>query len=207
MVIRVMTAPKAGPPRWGRPTRRSISAPTIAGCWSRARPATASASSMRSRASSGSAKGVSASGRLSEAAIERAVEALAICRDKMAQPRRHARAADRDRGLPRGRERRRVPRPRRRGGRPRARDHRPRDRGRARRHRLHAADRSGRRRRHPVRYRRRLLRAGAARALGAGAARPAAAEDRGLDLAAGRRGDAGRAPRRPRGHAATSTRP
>ena len=88
----------------------------------------------------------------------RAIEALAICRDKMQQPRRHPRAADRDRGLPRGRERRRVPRPRRRRGRARARDRRPRDRGEARRDRLHAADRSERRRRRPVRHRRRLVR-------------------------------------------------
>ncbi len=116
------------------------------------------------------------------------------------QPRRHAGAPDRDRGLPHGRERRRVPRPHCRGGRARARDHRPRDRGRARRHRLHPVVRSGRRGRDPVRYRRRLLRAGAARALGAGAARPAAAEDQGLGVAAGGRGDLGRASRRPRGH-------
>ena len=111
-------------------------------------------------------EGVSASGRISDAAISRAVDALGICRDKMAQPRRHPRAADRDRGLPRGRQRRRVPRPHRRRGRARARDHRPRDRGRARRHRLHAAVRSAGRRRDPVRHRRRLLRDRAARALG-----------------------------------------
>ena len=73
---------QGGPPA-GRPMPRSISAPTIAGCWWRARPATASASSMRSPASSGWAKGVSASGRISDAAIARAVDALGICRDKM----------------------------------------------------------------------------------------------------------------------------
>ena len=91
-------------------------------------------------------EGVSASGRISDAAISRAVEALGICRDKMT-----------NRGVTRARliateacrtaaERRRVPRPHRRGGRARARDHRPRDRGRAGRHRLHAAVRSGGRR-------------------------------------------------------------
>ena len=87
-------------------------------------------------------EGISASGRISDAAIERAIEALGDLPRQDAQPRRHPRAPDRDRGLPRGRERRRVPRPHRRGGRPRARDHRPRDRGDAGRHRLHAADRS-----------------------------------------------------------------
>ena len=74
-----------------------------------------------------------------------------------AQPRRHPRAADRDRGLPRCGQRQRVPRPHRRGGRPRTRDHRPRNRGDARRHRLHAAGRSAGRGRGAVRHRRRLL--------------------------------------------------
>ena len=63
--------------------RRSISAPTIAACWSRARPTTAFASSTRFRASSGWARACPRSGRISEAAIDRAVEALAVCRDKM----------------------------------------------------------------------------------------------------------------------------
>jgi len=48
------------------------------------------------------------------------------------EPRRHARAADRDRSLPGRGQRRGVPRPRRAGGRARARGHRPGDRGRAR---------------------------------------------------------------------------
>ena len=63
---------------------RSISAPTIAASWSRVRPATPSVSSTRSPASSGWARAISASGRISDAAIARAVEALGICRDKMA---------------------------------------------------------------------------------------------------------------------------
>ena len=86
-----------------------------------------------------------------------------------AQPRRHAGAADRDRGLPRGRERRRVPRPRRArrsGSSSRSSTARPRPR-------LAATGCTPlvdprRRGRDPVRYRRRLLRARAARALGAG---------------------------------------
>ena len=62
---------------------RSISAPTIAGSWSRVRPATAfrviDAFSRIIRLG----EGISASGRISDAAIARAVEALGICRDKM----------------------------------------------------------------------------------------------------------------------------
>ena len=89
-------------------------------------------------------EGMSASGRLSEAAIGRAVEALAICRDKM-----------RNRGVTRARliateacraagERREFLERVRERGRARARNRRPRDRGAARRDRLHAADRSRR---------------------------------------------------------------
>ena len=116
-------------------------------------------------------EGVSASGRISEAAIVRAVEALGICRDKM-----------KNRGVTRARLiATEACRAAENGG-----DFRARiaeevgleleiiDReteARARRHRLHAADRSGRRGRHPVRHRRRLVRTGAARPLGAGAAR------------------------------------
>ena len=62
---------------------RSISAPIIAACWSRARPSDSfrvvDAFSRIIRLG----EGVSASGRLSEAAIDRALAALAICRDKM----------------------------------------------------------------------------------------------------------------------------
>ena len=152
-------------------------------------------------------EGMSTSGRISDAAIDARRRGARHLPRQDGAPRRDAGAADRDRGLPRGRERRRVPEPHRRGGRPRARDHRPRDRGDARRHRLHAAVRSRCRRRDPVRYRRRLLGAGAARPLAAGAARPAAAEDQGLGVAAGRRGDARRAPRRACGHPAKSTTP
>src|SRR3984957_17363090 len=82
------------------------------------------------------------------------------------------RPPDRDRGVPRGRERRRVPRPHPERGRPRSRDHRPQDRSRARGDRLHAADRSRDAGRHPVRYRRRIVRAGKARTLRAHPARP-----------------------------------
>ena len=187
-----------GPPGGGRgrPMPRSISAPTIAACWSRARPA------IRFRVIDAFSRiirlgeGISASGRISDAAIERAVEALA-----------HLPRQDANRGVTRARLiateacraavnggdfRARVAR----GGRARSRDHRPRDRGRAGRHRLHAAGRSRRRRRDPVRHRRRLVRAGAARPLGAVPARAAAAGDQGVGVDAGRRRDAGRAPRR-----------
>ena len=125
-------------------------------------------------------EGVTASGRLSEAAIERAVDALAICRDKMRNKRRHARAADRDRSLPRGRERRGLPRARRRASSASS---------------WRSIDREteaelaatgctplidpASRGRHAVRHRRRLLRTGAARPRAGDAARPAAAADRG----------------------------
>ena len=189
-----------------RPMPRSISAPTIAVCWSRARPATASASSMRSPASSGSGEGVSTSGRISEAAIGRAVEALAICRDKM-----------RNRGVTRARLiATEACRAAANGAEFRARiaeevgleleiidRETEADAGR---HRLHAADRSAGRGRHPVRHRRRLVGAGAARPLAAEPLRSAAAADQGLGVAAGRRGDARRAPRRPRWSPARSTR-
>ena len=108
-------------------------------------------------------EGVAASRRISEAAIERAVEALLVCRDKMRARGVRRAAADRHRSLPRRRERRRIPRPRRRASRPRTRDRRFRDRGAAGGGRLHGTVRSGGVRRHPVRYRRRLVRSGAAR--------------------------------------------
>ena len=145
-------------------------------------------------------EGISASGRISEAAIERAVSALSVCRDKMRQ-RRAGRArliaTEACRAAENGDEfHARILSE---VG-PRSRDHRPQDRGRARRHRLHAADRSRHRGRHPVRHRRRLVRAGAARALRADAARAARAHHRGLGVDPARRGDARRAARRPRGH-------
>ncbi len=66
-----------------RPMPRSISAPIIAGSWSRGRPPTGfrvvDAFSRIIRLG----EGVAASRRISEAAIARAVEALAVCRDKM----------------------------------------------------------------------------------------------------------------------------
>ena len=67
-----------------RSLRRSTSAPTIAGCWSPCRRGMASsASSTPSRASSGWARGSSANGRLGQPAMDRAVEALKICGDKL----------------------------------------------------------------------------------------------------------------------------
>jgi len=105
-------------------------------------------------------EGVFLVGRISDAAIARAVEALAILPRQDEEPRGDAGAADRDRGVSGGEERRRVPRPHRRRGRARARDHRSRDRGRSGGRRLHAADRSAGGRRDPVRHRRRLLGAG-----------------------------------------------
>ena len=66
-----------------RPMRRSISAPTIAGSWSRGRPPTASASSMHSPASSGSAKASPRPAASAKRRSTRAVEALLVCRDKM----------------------------------------------------------------------------------------------------------------------------
>ena len=90
-----------------RPMPRSISAPIIAGFWSRARRMTASAWSTRFRASSASVKASQHSGRLSDAAIvARHRRASKICREQDAQSRRHADTADRDRGLPLGLQRR-----------------------------------------------------------------------------------------------------
>ncbi len=91
--------------------------------------------------------------------------------------------------------------PRRRAGRPRARDHRFGDRGAAGGDRLHRAVRSGGVGRHPVRYRRRLVGAGAARPPGRRPARAAEAGHRRLGVAAARRRHAGRTLRRHRGFA------
>ena len=72
------------------PMPRLISAPIIAACWSRAPNAIPSiaglkifASSTPFRASSGLGEGLSQSGRLSDAAIRRTLDALLVCRDKM----------------------------------------------------------------------------------------------------------------------------
>ena len=62
-------------------------------------------------------------------AIRRTIDALLVCRDKMMCARRHACAPDRHRGLPRGRERRRIHRAGAREHGPGARSHQPRDRG------------------------------------------------------------------------------
>ena len=122
------------------------------------------------------------------------------------QPRRHPGAADRDRSLPRRRERQRIPGAGARGGRHRARNRRPRDRSAAGGDRLHAAGRSGVEGRDPVRHRRRLIGTGAARPHGADRARPAASGGRSLGVAADGRRDAGRAPRRRHRHAAKASR-
>ncbi len=95
------------------PMPRSISAPTIAACWSRARPAMGSGSSTRSPASSGWARASRPPAASATPAIERAIEALGDLPRQDDEPRRHPRAADRHRSLPRGGERRRLPRPRR----------------------------------------------------------------------------------------------
>ena len=134
-------------------------------------------------------------------AMDRAVEALKICGDKLAQPLDPARAADRDRSLPLGREWRRIPR---RASKTEAGleagDHRPPDRGAAGRLRLRLAGRARHRRRRPVRHRRRLVRDRADRHFGAPLAAPCQPH-RVVDLAAGRRRLAGRALWRPRCHA------
>ena len=85
---------------------RSISAPTIAGCWWRAptrdsfRVIDAFSRIIRL------GEGITSSGRSARRRSLRAVEALARLPRQDAQPRRHPRAADRDRGLPRRRQRR-----------------------------------------------------------------------------------------------------
>ena len=189
-----------------RPMPRSISAPTIAVCWWRARPATAFAWSMRFRASSGWARASPPPAGSAKPRSCAPSRRCAICRAKM-----------RNRGVTRARliateacrsasNGARFPAPRARRGRHRARDRRPRDRGAARRDRLHAAGRSAGRGRHPVRYRRRLLGAGPARPLAADAARPAASGDSRLDLDPDRRRHARRTPRRRRRSRARSSR-
>ena len=55
-------------------------------------------------------EGISATGSISEAAIERAIAALSICRDKIRYRKAQTPAADRDRSLPRGRQCRSLPR-------------------------------------------------------------------------------------------------
>ena len=102
-------------------------------------------------------EGLSQTGRLGEAAIERTLEALRVCRDKMAARGGDAGAADRHRGLPRRRERRRIPRAGARAGRAEARDRRSRDRGDAGRRRLQRTRRPRRGLDPAVRHRRRLV--------------------------------------------------
>ncbi len=75
--------PQPAPISTVRPMPRSISAPTIAACWWRARPMTGSASSTRFRGSSGWARASRRPGGSGEPAIARAIEVLRICRDKM----------------------------------------------------------------------------------------------------------------------------
>ena len=180
----------------GRSTRRSILAPTIAGCWSPSRRARLFASSIPSRASSGSARGWRRAGRLAETAMERAIGALRVCAAEARPPPDGARAADRDPGLPDGGERRRhsstacehetgL----------RARDRRSAHRGAACGGRLLLAARPGGARRGALRYRRRLV--GDRLARPPQEAPPRRADAR-LGVAAGRRGDARRASRRHR---------
>jgi len=69
--------------------RHSTSAPTIAGCWV-ARPTGDGFRVVDASPHHPAGEGISASGRSSDPAIVRAVEALSICRDKMKEPRRHA---------------------------------------------------------------------------------------------------------------------
>ena len=145
-------------------------------------------------------EGISATGRISDAAIGRAIAALEHLPRQDAGEKRHAAAADRDRSLPRGRQCRQFSRSG--GGRDRhpARGDRPRDRGDACRDRLLAAARSARARRHPVRYRRRIDRTGADRTRPGTAQRRAAHQS--LDVDPARRRHAGRAFRRQGRHAA-----
>ena len=138
----VPTPPRPAPISMARPMRRSTSAPTIAGCWWRARPMTGSASSMPFRGSSGWARGSRRPAGWASPRSRAPIEVLRICRDKM-----------RNRGVTRARliatEACRLARERRRlsgsgaaRGRHRARNRRSRDRSAAGRDRLHAADRS-----------------------------------------------------------------
>ena len=140
-------------------------------------------------------EGVSATGCISEAAIERAIAALSICRDKIQRQEGEAPAADRHRSLPRGVQCRLFPRPRRGRDRHPAGGDRSRDRGCACGDRLLAAARPQGPRRDPVRYRRRVDRAGSDRARPCRDKRGAAHQ--GLDVDSARRRHAGRAFRRP----------
>ncbi len=185
------------------PTRRSISAPTIAVCSSPGRQRDGfrviDAFSRIIRLGEGIAK----SGRISEAAIARAIDALLICRDKM-----------RARGVTRARliateacraaaERRSIPRPRRRGKQgleleiiDSATEARLAASG------LHGTRRSRGRGRHPVRHRRRVVGTGAARPKERRPPRAAATRHRRLGRRCRRRcRDARRALRRHRGPA------
>ena len=108
-------------------------------------------------------EGVSQTGRLSEPAMARTLDALQGVR-RQARPRQGAPLAPgRHRSLPHRRERRGVPRPRARQARPRHRDPDARDGGAARRLGLRLADRRQLRLRPRVRHRRRLLGADLAR--------------------------------------------
>ena len=102
-------------------------------------------------------EGLSLTGRLSEPAIARTVEALRICRDKMIFARGHARPRHRDRGLPLGRQRAGL---RQRGPRAaghRTRNRRRRDRGASGRGRGRRSRRSRRPVDRDVRHRRRIV--------------------------------------------------
>ena len=108
-------------------------------------------------------EGLSTTGRLCDAAMERTIEALKQCRNKLREhepARMRLIATEACRAASNGEAF--IARVKRRA-RARTRDRRPPDRGRARRHRLRRPDRRGERRRADVRYRRRLVGTGLAR--------------------------------------------
>ena len=145
-------------------------------------------------------EGLAANGRLAEAAMDRAVEALKVCGDKLRNRSiGSARliATEACRSAANGAEFLARVEAR---DRPDARNHRPPDRGAARRLGLRLAGRARHRRRRAVRHRRRLVRDRADRRQRAALA-AARQPHRRLDLAAGRRRVAGREIRRPRSDA------
>ena len=129
----------------------------------------------------------------------RAVGALRICRDKIVAKRAGRTRLIATEACRAAVEPGRISRAGRSRTRHSPRGDRPRDRSDAGGHRLPAVARSARERCDPVRYRRRIVGTGAA-GLRSGAA-AGCAEDRRMGLAAGRRRDAGRAPRRRACHA------
>ena len=146
-------------------------------------------------------------GHLSDAAMNRTIDALKICSDKMRRRGVSRSASDRHRGVPDRRQQQRVHRPGAPRHRPCHRDREPGDRGEARRVGLRLADRPQLRLGARLRYRRRQLGADLARSHQARSSlaplhlRPARSAElhRRLDVLAHRRGQPRRAPWRPRG--------